>query len=129
MEINDSMKVSLIRKGNEFFNSKKIDEAYRCYITASYFSGIERIADYYHDEKNTIKAYRLYKYIQKNEKSIEGSVRIKKKIENIALVFVKVIREWDKKDSITNKKPSREQILAKAKETLNQKNKFYTRDK
>ncbi len=129
MEINDSVKVALVRKGNEFFNSKKLDEAYRCYMTAAYFSGIERIADYYHDEKNTIKAYRLYKYIQKNEKSIEGSVRVKKKVENIALVFVKAIREWTEKDSNTIKKPDREQIISKAKETLDKKNKFHSRDK
>ena len=129
MEINDSMKVSLIRKGNEFFNSKKLDEAYRCYITASYLSGIERIADYYNDEKNTIKAYRLYKYIQKNEKSIEGSVRIKKKVEAMALLFVKAMREWTKKDSSINKKLDREQIISKAKETLDQKNKFHSRGK
>jgi len=128
MEINDSTKVALIRKGNEFFNLRQIDEAYRCYITASYFAGIERIADYYHDEKNTVKAYRLYKYIQKNESSIDGSVRIKKKIENIALVFVKVIREWVKKDS-NIKKPDREYNASKTKEASDQKNKFHTREK
>lgn len=128
MKIDDSTKVSLIRKGNELFNLKRIDDAYRCYVTASYFSGIERIADYYHDEKNTVKAYRLYKYIQKNESSIEGSVRIKKKIENIALTFVKVIREWTKKDSNT-KKPDREYNISKTKETLDQKNKFHIREK
>ena len=55
MEINDSTRSALIRKGNELFNQKDIDGAYRCYITASYFGGIEKIADYYNfDKKNII---------------------------------------------------------------------------
>lgn len=51
MEINDSTRSALIRKGNELFNQKDIDGAYRCYITASYFGGIEKIADYYNFDK------------------------------------------------------------------------------
>lgn len=130
MEINDSIKVSLIRKGNELFNLRKIDEAYRCYLTASYFSGMERIADYYFEKQNVVKAYKLYKHIQKNESSIEGSVRIKKKIENVALIFIKVIREWTEKDSKKDtNRTKRDCLISNAKDVLDKKNKFHTREK
>ena len=44
MSINDKTKSALIRKGNELFNERKIEEAYRCYLTASYFGGIENLS-------------------------------------------------------------------------------------
>lgn len=103
MEINDSTRSALIRKGNELFNQKDIDGAYRCYITASYFGGIEKIADYYNfDKKNPIKAMQLYKFILKEDSNLGGNVRAKKKLDILAQSVVRVLRKWLKEDETYN---------------------------
>lgn len=103
MEINDSTRSALIRKGNELFNLNDIDGAYRCYITASYFGGIEKIADYYNfDKKNPIKAMQLYKFILKEDSNLGGNVRAKKKLDILAQSVVKVLRKWLKEDETYN---------------------------
>lgn len=107
MDINESTKTALIRKGNELFNSRDIEGAYRCYKTSSYYSGIERIADYYYfTENNIIKAYRLYKQILREDSNLGGNVRAKKKIDEICISIVKIIRKWLKEDEEINKKES-----------------------
>ena len=103
MEINDSTRSALIRKGNELFNQKDIDGAYRCYITASYFGGIEKIADYYNfGKKNSIKAMQLYKFILKEDSNLGGNVRAKQKLDILAQSVVKVLRKWLKEDETYN---------------------------
>ena len=103
MEINDSTRSALIRKGKELFNQKDIDGAYRCYITASYFGGIEKIADYYNfDKKNIIKAMQLYKFILKEDSNLGGNVRAKQKLDILAQSIVKVLRKWLKEDETYN---------------------------
>ena len=103
MEINDSTRSALIRKGNELFNNKDIDGAYRCYITASYFGGIEKIADYYNfEKKNVIKAMQLYKFILKEDSNLGGNVRAKQKLDILAQSVVKVLRKWLKEDESYN---------------------------
>lgn len=103
MEINDSTKSALIRKGNELFNQRDIDGAYRCYITASYFAGIEKIADYYNfEKKNSIKAMQLYKFILKEDSNLGGNVRAKKKLDILSRSVVKILRKWMKEDENYN---------------------------
>ena len=103
MEINDSTRSALIRKGNELFNQKDIDGAYRCYITASYFGGIEKIADYYNfDKKNIVKAMQLYKFILKEDSNLGGNIRAKKKLDILAQSVVKVLRKWLNEDETYN---------------------------
>lgn len=103
MEINDSTKSALIRKGNELFNQRDIDGAYRCYITASYFAGIEKIADYYNfEKKNSIKAMQLYKFILKEDSNLGGNVRAKKKLDILSQSVVKILRKWMKEDENYN---------------------------
>lgn len=95
MEIKDSTKTALIRKGNELFNQKDITGAYRCYITASYFAGIEKVADHYNfEEKNFIKAIQLYKYILKEDSNLGGNIRAKSKLDDLSKKVVKIIRKW-----------------------------------
>ena len=99
MEIKDSTRSALIRKGNELFNQKDIDGAYRCYLTASYFGGIEKIADYYNfEKKNIIKAMQLYKFILKEDSNLGGNVRAKQKLDKLSESVVKVLRKWLKED-------------------------------
>ena len=85
MEIKDSTRSALIRKGNELFNQKDIDGAYRCYLTASYFGGIEKIADYYN-------------FILKEDSNLGGNVRAKQKLDKLSESVVKVLRKWLKED-------------------------------
>lgn len=103
MKINDSTRSALIRKGNELFNKKDTEGAYRCYLTASYFGGIEKIADYYNfDKKNIIKAMQLYKFILKEDSNLGGNVRAKQKLDILAQSIVKVLRKWLKEDETYN---------------------------
>lgn len=103
MEINDSTKSALIRKGNELFNQRDIDGAYRCYITASYFAGIEKIADYYNfEKKNPLKAMQLYKFILKEDSNLGGNIRAKKKLDILSQSVVKILRKWLKEDETYN---------------------------
>lgn len=105
MEIKDSTRSALIRKGNELFNQKDIDGAYRCYLTASYFGGIEKIADYYNfEKKNIIKAMQLYKFILKEDSNLGGNVRAKQKLDKLSESVVKVLRKWLKEDETFNEK-------------------------
>lgn len=129
MEINDSVRTSLVRKGNELFNLNDIEGAYRCYITASYYGGIERVADYYFfNKKDLIKAYRLYKLIAKEDSNLGGNERAKKKIENICESFAKGIRKWLNEDEYIKYEKENNDIVnryySKAELT---KEKFYTK--
>ena len=95
MSIDDKTKSALIRKGNELFNERKIEEAYRCYLTASYFGGIEKIADYYNfEEKNFIKAMQLYKFILKEDSNLGGNIRAKQKLDTLSQSISKVLQKW-----------------------------------
>ncbi|WP_300367553.1 hypothetical protein [Brachyspira sp.] len=103
MEIKDSTRSALVRKGNELFNQKDIEGAYRCYITASYYGGIEKIADYYNfEKKNIIKAMQLYKFIMKEDSNLGGNVRAKQKLNKLSESVVKVLRKWLKEDETFN---------------------------
>jgi hypothetical protein len=127
MKITDAMKTSLIRKGNELFNTGQIDEAYRCYLTVSYFTGIERVADYYNfDKKEYLRAYRLYRMLTKENSNLGGNVRVKAKIDDITTKhFLKAIRKWMSEDVATNNdKPKR--TYHSVKNTSSSKDKFHS---
>ncbi len=127
MEISNSTKTALIRKGNEFFNVGKTDEAYRCYITASYFTGLERIADFYnYDKKEYIKAYRIYKMIMKEDSNLGGNIRVKEKKDEVAKYFANAIRKWYKEDSTVGEYKNNKNYYARVHDDLD-KDKFHTR--
>ena len=112
MEIKDSTRSALVRKGNELFNQKDIEGAYRCYLTASYFGGIEKVADYYNfEKKNIIKAMQLYKFIIKEDYNIGGNVRAKQKLDKLAESVAKVLRKWLKEDETFNSKDNKNDKL------------------
>lgn len=120
MEIKDSTRSALVRKGNELFNQKDIEGAYRCYITASYYGGIEKVADYYNfEKKNIIKAMQLYKFIMKEDSNLGGNVRAKQKLDKLSESVVKVLRKWLKEDETFNSKDNKNDELA-----LDSKNTF-----
>ena len=112
MEIKDSTRSALVRKGNELFNQKDIEGAYRCYLTASYFGGIEKVADYYNfEKKNIIKAMQLYKFIIKEDSNLGGNVRAKQKLDKLAESVAKVLRKWLKEDETFNSKDNKNDKL------------------
>lgn len=127
MEISDSVRSALVRKGNELFNLNDIEGAYRCYITASHYGGVERIADhYYYNKKELVKAYRLYKLISKEDSNFGGNERAKIKIEDICKNIANVLRKWLKEDENNSmERPIKNHYYA---ETENIKEKFYIRE-
>ncbi|MEI0525669.1 hypothetical protein R4K54_07060 [Brachyspira murdochii] len=119
MEIKDSTRSALVRKGNELFNQKDIEGAYRCYLTASYFGGIEKVADYYNfEKKNIIKAMQLYKFILKEDSNLGGNVRAKQKLDKLCESVVKVLRKWLKEDESFNQDKNKDKLELDSKNTF-----------
>lgn len=119
MEIKDSTRSALVRKGNELFNQKDIEGAYRCYLTASYFGGIEKVADYYNFEnKNVIKAMQLYRLIIKEDSNLGGNVRAKQKLDKLSESIVKVLRKWLKEDETFNQNKNNDKLELDIKNTF-----------
>ena len=119
MEIKDSTRSALIRKGNELFNQKDIDGAYRCYLTASYFGGIEKIADYYNfEKKNIIKAMQLYKFILKEDSNLGGNIRAKQKLDKLSESVAKVLRKWLKEDETFNSEGKNDKLELDSKNAI-----------
>ena len=53
-------KAALNRKGNMLFNSGKIEEARRIFMTTGYSDGLSRIGDYYRSKNRPLEALRMY---------------------------------------------------------------------
>jgi hypothetical protein len=58
--IDVSQKAALNRKGNVLFNSGRIEEARRIFLTTGYSDGISRIGDYYKSQGKVLDALRMY---------------------------------------------------------------------
>jgi hypothetical protein len=82
-ELTSKDKVSLVRKGNEFFNSGNLAAARRVYITTSYGDGLIRMGDHYAQKKDFLEAFRMY-WLGKEKKKCDALIE--------KMVFV--IREW-----------------------------------
>ncbi len=127
-------RVEIIRTANELFNKGDIILAYKCYIMAKYYSGIEKIADhYYYKEKSIAKAIVLYKQILKENENEGYNIRVKQKIEDIALKIVEVIRNWNSTDDTSVSNITEDENFEARKRYLvsvvqnNEKNKFHTK--
>ncbi|MCL2139993.1 MAG: hypothetical protein FWH41_10765 [Treponema sp.] len=59
-KIDGGKKSALNRKGNELFNSGKIEEARRIFMTTGYSDGLSRVGDYYKSKNRLIEALRMY---------------------------------------------------------------------
>jgi hypothetical protein len=55
-----SQKAALNRKGNMLFNSGKVEEARRIFLTTSYSDGISRVGDYYKSQGRVLDALKMY---------------------------------------------------------------------
>lgn len=58
--IEGPQKAALNRKGNMLFNSGKIEEARRIFMTTSYSDGISRVGDYYKSQGRVLDALKMY---------------------------------------------------------------------
>ncbi len=68
--IDGPQRVALIRKGNEFFNAGKINQAKRIFITTGYGDGLTRIGDYHYSKEEPLEALRMY-WLAPSPKKIE----------------------------------------------------------
>ena len=58
--IDGSQRAALIRRGNEFFNTGKYEEAKRIFLTTRYTDGLIRLGDYYYKQEQILEALRMY---------------------------------------------------------------------
>jgi hypothetical protein len=82
-ELTSKDRVSLVRKGNEFFNSGNLAAARRVYLTTGYGDGLIRMGDHYAQKKDFLEAFRMY-WLAKE----------KRKCDDLIEKMVFVIREW-----------------------------------
>ncbi|MCL2412155.1 MAG: hypothetical protein FWC97_10995 [Treponema sp.] len=67
--VDGSQKAVLNRKGNQFFNDGKIEDARRIFMTTNYTDGLSRIGDYYKSEGRNIEALKMYWLAPNKKKS------------------------------------------------------------
>jgi hypothetical protein len=60
MTIEGSQKALLNRRGNVLFNSGRIEEARRIFLTTSYSDGISRVGDHYKSQGRLLDALKMY---------------------------------------------------------------------
>ena len=58
--MDSSQKAALNRKGNMLFNSGKIEEARRIFMTTGYSDGLSRVGDYYKSQNRSLEALKMY---------------------------------------------------------------------
>jgi len=58
--IDGGQRAALVRRGNEFFNSGKYEEAKRIFLTTRYTDGLIRLGDYYYKQQQILEAFRMY---------------------------------------------------------------------
>ena len=62
-------RIHLIRKGNEFFNEGRLDEAIKIFEATDYRDGLTRVADYYfYDKKQPLVALKYYRLVNRKDK-------------------------------------------------------------
>lgn len=86
--INSSQRAALIRKGNELFNSGRIDAARRIFMTVRYVDGLIRLGNHYNNSGNPLEAFRMY--------WIAGDRR---RIDEMTEQMAMVIRKWIQDDA------------------------------
>jgi hypothetical protein len=67
--MNEKERIALIRKGNEFFNAGRIEDAIKVFTATEYRDGLTRIGDYFFfDKKQPLVAYRYYKLAKREDR-------------------------------------------------------------
>jgi len=58
--VDGSQKAALNRKGNQFYNEGKIEDARRIFMTTGYSDGLSRIGDFYKSKGRLLEALKMY---------------------------------------------------------------------
>jgi hypothetical protein len=58
--LDDALKVSLNRKGNDLYNQGDIEGARRVFLTTGYSDGLSRVGDYYKSRGRLLDALKMY---------------------------------------------------------------------
>ena len=58
--VDGTQKAALNRKGNQFFNEGKIEEARRVFMTTGYSDGLTRVGDFYKSKGRLLEALKMY---------------------------------------------------------------------
>jgi len=82
--LSPAQKVQLNRKGNEFFNQGKFNEARRLFITTGYSDGLRRCGDSYMKKGNELEALKLY-WLAHNTSKTEPLI---KKVAGLLSIWV-----------------------------------------
>ncbi|MCL2179604.1 MAG: hypothetical protein FWB83_00605 [Treponema sp.] len=67
--VDGTQKAALNRKGNQLFNTGKIEDARRIFITTGYTDGLSRVGDYYKKYGRVIEALKMYWIAPERSKS------------------------------------------------------------
>ncbi|MCL2174543.1 MAG: hypothetical protein FWB73_00720 [Treponema sp.] len=59
-DVDGQQKAVLNRKGNQFFNEGKIEEARRIFMTTGYSDGLSRVGDFYKSKGRLVEALKMY---------------------------------------------------------------------
>jgi hypothetical protein len=67
--MDEKERAALIRKGNEFFNDGKIDDASKIFIATKYRDGLTRVGDYFFfDKRMPLFAFKYYKLAERKDR-------------------------------------------------------------
>ena len=69
--VDQSTRVQLIRKGNEFFQKNDIENAKKIFITVDYKDGLVRLGDYYLKNNDLYKSAEMY-FMSENKSKIDA---------------------------------------------------------
>jgi len=58
--VDGPQKAALNRKGNQFYNDGKIEEARRIFMTTGYSDGLSRVGDFYKSKGRLLEALKMY---------------------------------------------------------------------
>ncbi len=82
-QLSPQQRTMLIRKGNEFFNQGRTEEAKRIFLTTGYTDGLVRMGDYYLKRDEPLEAFRMYWLAPDRHKS-----------EHLIERMAAVVRSW-----------------------------------
>lgn len=82
-QVTREQKVALVRRGNELFNSGRLEEAKRIFLTVGYTDGIIRLGDHCLEHGDPLEAFRLY-----------WLAPDRRKVDSLVEKMAAVVRKW-----------------------------------
>jgi hypothetical protein len=82
-QLTKEQRATLIRRGNEFFNAGRYEDAKRIFLTVGYSDGLSRLGDLYQKRNEPLEAFRMY-----------WQAPDRKKSEQMIEQMADVLRHW-----------------------------------